>query len=146
MINKLEYVDARANKLQKWWTSTSHYFHQFKLFLPFEYTCTINLWNLMALVSIILYLLIIFWIYWIYWILLFWLFQSQHIDRASIEETDSIIDDNDIEKLNKTRSKNVQSPLFAYYNINSLRYRFDDLKEIWSNTLPDVLVFAETNL
>ena len=48
--------------------------------------------------------------------------------------------------MNKTRSKNVQNPLFAYYNINSLRYKFDDLKEIVSKSLPDILVFAETKL
>ena len=46
----------------------------------------------------------------------------------------------------KTRRKNFQNPFFAYYNINSLRFKFNDLKEILSDSLPDVLVFAETKL
>ena len=36
--------------------------------------------------------------------------------------------------------------MFAYYNINSLRNKFIDLKEIMSRCLPDVLVVAETKL
>ena len=52
----------------------------------------------------------------------------------------------EVEILNGTRRKNFQNPFFAYYNINSLRFRFDDLKEILSNSLPDVLVLAETKL
>ena len=53
---------------------------------------------------------------------------------------------NDLEILNDTRRKNFQNPFFAYYNINSLRFKFDDLKEVLSNSLPDVLVLAETKL
>ena len=51
---------------------------------------------------------------------------------------------NNLEILNGTRRKNFQNPFFAYYNINSLRFKFDDLKEVLSNSLPDVLV--ETKL
>ena len=54
--------------------------------------------------------------------------------------------DNNIETLNKVRSKNLNNPLFVYYNINSLRFKFDDLREIFAKSLPDVLVFAETKL
>ena len=53
-------------------------------------------------------------------------------------------EENDIEILNNLRAKNIQNPFFAYYNVNSLRYKFDDLKEIVAKSLPDVLVFAET--
>ena len=53
---------------------------------------------------------------------------------------------NDSEILNVTRRKNFQNPFFAYYNINSLRFKFEDLKEVLSNSLPDVLVLAETKL
>ena len=60
--------------------------------------------------------------------------------KSSIEFLD------DLEILNGTRRKNFQNPFFAYYNINSLRFKFDDLKEILSNSLPDVLVLAETKL
>ena len=44
------------------------------------------------------------------------------------------------------RTKNLNNPFFAYYNINSLRYKFDDLKEILSKTPPDILVLAETKI
>ena len=67
------------------------------------------------------------------------------IPGFSDEENDSMSEDN-INNLNKLRAKNIQNPLFAYYNINSLRFKFDDLKEIISKSLPDVLVFAETKL
>ena len=52
----------------------------------------------------------------------------------------------DILKLKKARNKNICNPLFAYYNINSLRYKFNDLKEILHTSPPDVLVLAETKL
>ena len=57
-----------------------------------------------------------------------------------------ILENNDIDALNSSRAKHLQNPFFAYYNINSLRYKFDDLKEITAKSLPDVLVFAETKL
>ena len=53
---------------------------------------------------------------------------------------------NDIVKLNNTRFKNMDNPLFCYYNINSLRFKFEDLKEILQKSLPDIVVFAETKL
>ena len=40
----------------------------------------------------------------------------------------------------------MKNPFFVYYNINSLRFKFDDLREIFAKSLPDVLVFAETKL
>ena len=39
-------------------------------------------------------------------------------------------EENDIGKFNQLRSKNFQNPILAYYNINSLRFKFEDLKEI----------------
>lgn len=65
-------------------------------------------------------------------------------DPAPCNEVNT--DENDIGKFNQLRSKNFQNPILAYYNINSLRFKFEDLKEIVSNSLPDVLVFAETKL
>ena len=56
------------------------------------------------------------------------------------------INENDVDKLNKLRYKKFQNPILAYYNINSLRFKFDDLKELFSTSQPDVLVFAETKL
>ena len=52
----------------------------------------------------------------------------------------------DLKMLNGTRRKYFQNPFFAYYNINSLRFKFNDFKEVLSNSLPDVLVLAETKL
>ena len=43
-------------------------------------------------------------------------------------EADVLENQNDIDNLNKLRAKNLQNPLFSYYNINSLRFKFDDLK------------------
>lgn len=48
--------------------------------------------------------------------------------------------------MNKLRANNLNNPCFSYYNINSLRFKIDDLREIISKSLPDVLVFAETKL
>ena len=44
------------------------------------------------------------------------------------------------------RTKNPSNPCFAYYNINSLKFKIDDLKETVKKVLPEVLVFAETKL
>ena len=43
---------------------------------------------------------------------------------GSSDEGDS---ENDIDKLNKLRAKNIQNPVFVYYNINSVRSKFDEL-------------------
>ena len=53
---------------------------------------------------------------------------------------------NDILAFNKIRAKNLNNPCLVYYNINSLRNKFNDLKEIFSKSLPDILVFAETKI
>ena len=53
---------------------------------------------------------------------------------------------NDILAFNKIRAKNINNPCLVYYNINSLRNKFNDLKEIFSKSLPDILVFAETKI
>ena len=52
----------------------------------------------------------------------------------------------DVSKLSILRSKNLNNPFLAYYNINSLRYKFEDLKEIFSKSPPDILVLAETKI
>ena len=53
---------------------------------------------------------------------------------------------NDIEAFFKIRRTNFNNPLFSYYNINSIRNKIIDLKEIVSKTLPDILVIAETKI
>ena len=53
---------------------------------------------------------------------------------------------NDIEKFFKFRRDNTQKTIIGYYNINSLRNKFADIKEIVSKSMPDILVIAETKL
>ena len=55
-------------------------------------------------------------------------------------------DENDILHFCKLRKENLNNPCFAYYNINSLRYKFTDLKNVVNQALPEVLVLAETKL
>ena len=53
---------------------------------------------------------------------------------------------NDINKFKILRNKNINNPIFAYYNINSLRNKIHDIREIISRSLPDILVLAETKI
>ncbi len=52
----------------------------------------------------------------------------------------------DLEELVKQRNKHTNNPLISYLNINSLRNKIIDLKEILRKALPDILVLAETKL
>ena len=40
----------------------------------------------------------------------------------------------------------MYNPCFCYYNINSLRFKIEDIKEIIKKSSPDILVFAETKI
>lgn len=44
------------------------------------------------------------------------------------------------------RKSNVNNPIIAYYNINSIRNKIHDLRCIISKALPDILVLAETKI
>ena len=44
------------------------------------------------------------------------------------------------------RCEHYKNPIFAYYNINSLRHKISDIKEFVSKTIPEVLVLAETKI
>ena len=44
------------------------------------------------------------------------------------------------------RSKHLGNPLFSYYNINSLRNKFFEIKDLASKSLPDILTLAETKI
>ena len=50
------------------------------------------------------------------------------------------------EQLQKLRKENRQRPILCYLNINSIRYKFDELKEILKYKLVDVLIIAETKI
>jgi len=52
----------------------------------------------------------------------------------------------DVSNLNKIRKLNFRNPCFSYYNINSLKNKIDDLKEILKSALPEILVIAETKI
>ena len=54
--------------------------------------------------------------------------------------------ENDIDNFVNFRCKNPQNPIISYYNINSLRYKFTDIQEIVSKSLPDILIISETKL
>ena len=67
-------------------------------------------------------------------------------DKNQQESEDTLSELNDINKLENLRNENINNPIFAYYNINSLRYKIHDIKEIISRSLPDILVLAETKI
>ena len=52
----------------------------------------------------------------------------------------------DLEKRRDTRLRYFKQPLFAYLNINSLRNKVIDLKEILGDLSPNYLVLSETKL
>ena len=52
----------------------------------------------------------------------------------------------DIEHLVNLRKTYINNPIVAYYNINSLRNKIHDIREIILKFLPDLLVLAETKI
>ena len=44
------------------------------------------------------------------------------------------------------RAKHLGNPLISYYNINSLRNKFFEIRDLASKTLPDILILAETKI
>ena len=44
------------------------------------------------------------------------------------------------------RMKNLSNPLIGYLNINSLRNKIIDVREIFSKFSPDYFIFSETKL
>ena len=58
----------------------------------------------------------------------------------------SLNNDKNLEDLTQLRRKLIKNPMISYYNINSLRNKFIDIQEIVSQSMPDILVLAETKL
>ena len=52
----------------------------------------------------------------------------------------------DLSDLKKLKSSNLHNPFFAYLNINSLRYKIVDLRQILSSTELEVVAVSETKL
>ena len=69
---------------------------------------------------------------------------------SSVEKTIYAVSDEnkspDLEKLRDARLRYLKQPLIAYLNINSLRNKVIDLKEIVGHLSPDYLVLSETKL
>ena len=75
--------------------------------------------------------------------------QENNEEVTSINVTSSEadnVDNDDISKFFRYRCEHSENPIFAYYNINSLRYKIIDLKEVMERCLPDILVVAESKL
>lgn len=49
-------------------------------------------------------------------------------------------------ELKQVRNNNRKRPIIAYININSVRYKFHELREILDEELVDILTIAETKL
>ena len=54
--------------------------------------------------------------------------------------------DSSLDNISELRLKNVNNPLIGYLNINSLRNKIIDLKEVFAKFSPDYFVVAETKL
>ena len=52
----------------------------------------------------------------------------------------------ELEELIRLRNKYTNNPVITYLNINSLRNKIYDLREIMQKALPDIPVMAETKL
>ena len=48
--------------------------------------------------------------------------------------------------LRKIRNDNKKKPIICYLNINSVRYKFDELKEILTDKIVDLLIISETKI
>ena len=78
--------------------------------------------------------------------------ESSNTGTPSVGDNDStppISDsetDNEINRLFQLRKKYHNNPLIGFLNINSLRYKIVDLREVTERCLPDVLVIEETKL
>ena len=53
---------------------------------------------------------------------------------------------NPIENIFQLRKNNPSNPLIGYLNINNLRNKIIDIREIFTKIFPDYFVFAETKL
>ena len=70
---------------------------------------------------------------------------SLHEDET-IESDKSDSNFDIFENLRHLRYKNRKLPIISYININSIRYKFDDLQPILYDKLTNILVVAETKL
>lgn len=75
---------------------------------------------------------------------------SEDEPAISNDDTDQLrahdSDRSSLEEIHGLRLRNPFNPLIAYLNINSLRYKIVDLREVVSKFAPDYFVISETKL
>ena len=71
---------------------------------------------------------------------------GSHISGSNEEIENTQEEFFELEELIRLRSQYTNNPLITYLNINSLRNKIFDLREIILKALPDILVVAETKL
>jgi hypothetical protein len=70
---------------------------------------------------------------------------STHTELSTdLEDCDSKYDIFD--ELRNMRKENRKRQIISYLNINSIRYKFDDLQQILHDKLCDMLIISETKL
>ena len=68
-------------------------------------------------------------------------------EESDISSSDEESDKYDVfESLRNLRKENKTRPVICYININSIRYKFDELKVILLEKLVDILIIAETKI
>ncbi|XP_060578354.1 uncharacterized protein LOC132735428 [Ruditapes philippinarum] len=78
-----------------------------------------------------------------------WLINNSNISTHTELSTDQEDCDSryDIfDELRNMRQENRKRPIISYLNINSIRYKFDDLQQILHDKLCDMLIISETKL
>ena len=72
---------------------------------------------------------------------------SQHMNVFQTESMAATVQPSfDLSDLKKLKSSNLNNPIFVYLNINSLRYKIVDLRQILSSTELEVVAVSETKL
>ena len=72
--------------------------------------------------------------------------ESKNSSETSQTHNFNYIDETSFKTICGLRVKNPYSPLIGYLNINSLRNKIIDVREILTKFSPDYFVFAETKL
>ena len=67
---------------------------------------------------------------------------------SSLIDTSSVNDEHDksvLENLRKSKRKQQRNFVTAYRNINSIRYKFDEIRELLNDKIVDLLIEAKQN-
>ena len=69
--------------------------------------------------------------------------ETSATNKTSIEESDISCD---VDKFFELRTRYPNNPIIGFLNINSIRYKINDLRVIIERCLPDIFVIEETKL